>query len=52
LAALRIFNLAASHPQDATVLSLTSSPSATFRGSPRATAPVPSSPTAVASRLS
>jgi hypothetical protein len=33
-AALRIFSLAASHPQDATVLSLTSFPSATLRGSP------------------
>ena len=33
-AALRIFSLGASHPQDATVLSLTSFPSATLRGSP------------------
>ena len=33
-AALRIFSLAASHPQEATVLSLTSFASATFRGSP------------------
>ena len=37
LAALRIFSLVASHPQEATVLSLTSFASTTFRGSPPAT---------------
>jgi hypothetical protein len=40
-------SLAASHPQDATVLSLTS-----FGRSPRATARVPSCPPAIVTRLS